>query len=71
MKYVNLLKKEHKTDEFKLINPNASVPALTLNGKVYTQSVAILELLEELYNHDDGVMKLLPAGTEDRAIVNI
>ncbi|EFX72308.1 hypothetical protein DAPPUDRAFT_15523, partial [Daphnia pulex] len=36
-------------DDYKIINPMAQVPSLTIGDKVFTQSVAILEYLEESY----------------------
>ncbi|ABQ71696.1 maleylacetoacetate isomerase (plasmid) [Rhizorhabdus wittichii RW1] len=36
-----------RTEEFRVINPQKRVPALDLNGAVLTQSLAIIEWLEE------------------------
>jgi maleylacetoacetate isomerase len=47
-KYVNLLKKEQYGEDYLKINPLAQVPALLHNGHLITQSVAILEYLEEV-----------------------
>ena len=38
---------EQKTDAFRKINPQAMVPALETDGTILTQSMAILEWLEE------------------------
>ena len=47
---VNLLKEEHKSDEYLAINPQGLVPSLkTDDGDFLTQSPAILEWLEERY----------------------
>jgi len=47
-RFVNLLKKQQYGEEFLKINPLAQVPALLHNGNLITQSVAILEYLEEV-----------------------
>ena len=49
---VNLIRDggEHRTPEYKAINPQCRVPALRLeNGRVLTQSPAIIEYLEDRY----------------------
>jgi maleylpyruvate isomerase len=46
---VNLLKEEHFQGSFKKINPQGFVPALDVDGIVFTQSPAIIEWLEETY----------------------
>jgi maleylpyruvate isomerase len=46
---VNLLKEEHFQDSFKKINPQGFVPALDVDGIIFTQSPAIIEWLEETY----------------------
>ena len=48
-KYVSLTARggENFTPEYLEINPQAMVPALTINGEVLTQSTAIIEWLEE------------------------
>lgn len=40
---------EQKTEAFRAINPQALVPALGVDGEVLTQSLAILEWLDETY----------------------
>lgn len=50
---------------YKRINPQALVPALEDNGRVFTQSLAIIEFLEEKYPNPP----LLPAAAADRALV--
>ena len=40
---------EQKTDTFRKINPQAMVPALETDGTILTQSMAILEWLEETH----------------------
>ena len=69
---VNLVKSEQIEDHYQSINPIELVPALQLDSEeVLTQSVAILEWLEEQYPSP----ALLPADTiaraKVRAIVNV
>ncbi|HLH90211.1 MAG TPA: maleylacetoacetate isomerase [Xanthobacteraceae bacterium] len=51
--------------EFRAINPQARVPALAVDGGVLTQSLAIIEYLEEMHPQPP----LLPADPVDRAHV--
>ena len=46
---INLLKGEQGTDEYKSINPLGLVPALTTDQGMLTQSLAIIEWLEEAF----------------------
>ncbi|MCU0951204.1 MAG: maleylacetoacetate isomerase [Burkholderiaceae bacterium] len=46
---VSLLKNEHLTDEFRVLNPTELVPVLEHEGRRLTQSLAIIEYLEERY----------------------
>lgn len=63
---VNLLKNEQKSDEYTRMNPNKTVPSIVLeDGTVLTQSVAIMEYLEETYSD----VRLLPEDPRARAIV--
>ena len=48
---VDLLKGEQNLPEFLAINPAGQVPALIINGQAYSESLAILEFLEEKYPH--------------------
>src|SRR5512144_1381680 len=50
---------------YKAINPQALVPALDESGRILTQSLAIMEYLEERYPKPP----LLPADPADRAAV--
>jgi maleylacetoacetate isomerase len=50
---------------YKRINPQALVPALEDNDRIFTQSLAIIEYLEEKYPNPP----LLPAAAADRALV--
>jgi maleylacetoacetate isomerase len=62
---VNLPKAEHAEVKFKAINPQGLVPALDDGGKLLTQSLAIMEYLDEAY---PGT-KLLPGDALERAYV--
>ena len=62
----HLRKDEHRTDSYLAINPQGLVPALQLeDGSVLTQSLAIIEYLEETYPEPP----LLPADRKGRARV--
>ncbi len=63
--YINLLKGEQFSDNYKKINPQMVVPALVDGDLTLTQSMAILEYLEEKYPEP----ALLPADPEGRARV--
>jgi maleylpyruvate isomerase len=62
---VDLRKNEHLGADFKALNPQGLVPALVDGGQVLTQSVAIIEWLEERY----PTPALLPTDLNDRAHV--
>lgn len=63
---VHLVKGEQKSDDYKAKNPSGLIPALELeNGKVITQSMAILDFLENEY----PAVPSLPKDNADRAIV--
>lgn len=53
----------HKTEAFRALNPQALVPALEVEGDVLTQSLAIIEWLDETHPEPP----LLPADPLDRA----
>ena len=44
---VNLVEGEQHSDAYKAKNPQGLVPALEVDGEILTQSVAILEWIEE------------------------
>jgi maleylpyruvate isomerase len=44
-----LLEQEHRRDEYLALNPQGLVPALATEGAVLSQSLAIIEYLEERY----------------------
>lgn len=56
---------EHFQSSYKALNPQALIPTFEDNGGVFTQSLAILEYLEECYPQPP----LLPAAPADRALV--
>jgi maleylacetoacetate isomerase/maleylpyruvate isomerase len=62
---VSLPKDEHKLAAYIAVNPQGLVPALEDRGKIYVQSLAMMEYLEETYPQP----ALLPAAAEDRAYV--
>jgi maleylpyruvate isomerase len=62
---VDLRKNEHQGVAFKTLNPQGLVPALLDGDRVLTQSVAIIEWLEERY----PTPALLPTDVNDRAHV--
>jgi len=66
-RYVHLLRDggEQHTSDYRQTNPQALVPTLVDGPRVITQSLAILEYLEECYPQP----RLLPAEGRDRAYV--
>lgn len=47
--FVNLLKGEQQSEQYKKVNPNTGVPSLVLpNGTVLIESMAIIEYLNEV-----------------------
>jgi len=63
--YVSLPKAEHKSEAFRGVNVQGLVPALEDGGHVLSQSLAIIEYLEEHH----PVPALLPKDPFDRAYV--
>lgn len=59
---VNLLDGEQRSAEYRRLNPYGGVPALEIDGRVYAQSMAILEWLDESFPD----RPLLPRDVEDR-----
>jgi maleylacetoacetate isomerase len=57
---VNLLKGEHKAPDYLARHPQGLVPALEIDGLVLTQSLAVLEYLDE--TRDAGFLPRDPAG---------
>ncbi|MFV8783731.1 maleylacetoacetate isomerase [Microbulbifer sp. SA54] len=62
---VNLLKNEQLGEAYRALNPQGLVPALVDNGNILTQSLAIIEWLEETHPQP----ALLPANALERARV--
>ena len=62
---VNLPKAEHAEPKFKAVSPQGLVPALDDGGKLLSQSLAIIEYLDEAHPGP----RLLPADPLDRAYV--
>lgn len=48
-KPIHLLNQEQVSDEYKQLNPMGQVPALVVNDRTLTQSLSIMEYLEEAY----------------------
>ncbi|KAK7074268.1 Glutathione S-transferase zeta-1 [Halocaridina rubra] len=46
---VNLLKQEQVGDEFKKVNPMGQIPSLVIGNQTLSQSMSIMEYLEEVY----------------------
>jgi maleylpyruvate isomerase len=65
--YVHLLKDggQHTSPAYRALNPQALVPTLEHNGRVITQSLAIIEYLDEVFPDPP----LLPRTPEERARV--
>ena len=61
---VDLLKREHKSADHLARNPQGLVPALLIDGHLFTQSLAIIEYLDETRG-----LKLLPTAPTARAEV--
>jgi maleylacetoacetate isomerase len=75
-KYINLLKNEQSAADYDVINPSHFVPSLQLldENRVITQSVAIMEFLEEKYSDKFALLPPqsdLLGRAEVRALVGI
>ncbi len=64
-KSVHLLKGEQRSESFQALNPQQLVPVLKDEGQILTQSLAIIEYLEEKYPNP----RLFPKSVGDRAFV--
>jgi maleylacetoacetate isomerase len=62
---LHLRTSEHQTSEYRQVNPQGLIPALDDDGAVISQSLAIIEYLEEKYPEP----ALLPKAAADRAQV--
>lgn len=68
---VNLLREEQRSEAYRALNPMGLVPALaTEEGELLTQSVAILEWLEESYPEPPLLPAQPLARARVRAVVN-
>jgi maleylpyruvate isomerase len=63
--FIHLLKGEQRTPDYLKLNPSGLIPMLEDGGEVITQSLAIIEYLNETY----AMPPLLPATPKDRARV--
>uniref|UniRef100_A0AC34FW00 Maleylacetoacetate isomerase n=1 Tax=Panagrolaimus sp. ES5 TaxID=591445 RepID=A0AC34FW00_9BILA len=63
---VNLFDGEQNNEKHLEMNPFGLVPVFIFDGKVYTESMAIIEFLEEKFPEK---RKLFPNSAEDRAVV--
>ncbi|KQV35183.1 MULTISPECIES: maleylacetoacetate isomerase [unclassified Rhizobium] len=61
---VDLLKGEHHSPEYHAINPQGLLPVVEMDGQRFSQSLAIIEFLEEAHG-----LGLLPDDLRDRARV--
>lgn len=64
-RFVHLLRGEQNAGEYREINPEGRIPALMVDGAVLTQSLAIIEYLEEIHPKP----RLLPKSAIERAHV--
>jgi maleylpyruvate isomerase len=64
-RYVHLLKGEQRAAGYLALNPQGFVPMLVVGDRRLTQSIAIIEYLDEKHSQPP----LLPQGPEDRAWV--
>ena len=62
-KLINLAKGEHKSDAYLKINPRGKVPALSIDGNVLTENVAILTYLAKQFPD----ARLLPQNLSEEA----
>jgi maleylpyruvate isomerase len=63
--FIHLLKNEQRTSDYLILNPVGLVPTLVDGAEVITQSLAIIEYLDEKH----AAPPLLPATPEERARV--
>ena len=64
-RFVHLRRGEQRADAYRSVNPQALVPMLVVGNRRLTQSIAIIEYLDEKH----PLPPLLPPGAEDRAFV--
>lgn len=63
--FVSLPRMEHRAADYMALNPQGLVPALVDDGRVFAQSLAVLEYLDEAYPEPP----LMPQAAADRAYV--
>ena len=69
---VNILKGEQFSDDFKRLNPMTQVPALLIgNDELLTQSVSIMEYLDDAYPQEPLLPKDIVQKARVRQIVEI
>ncbi|MGH9889648.1 MAG: glutathione S-transferase family protein [bacterium] len=56
-RHVSLIKKQHLTEEYAQIQPNMVVPALVHDGRLYIESMDIVQYLDETWSQN----RLIPA----------
>lgn len=66
-RFVSLPKLEHREPAYMDLNPQGLLPALIEDGKLYAQSLAMLEYLEERY----PTPALMPRDIDERAYVRM
>src|SRR5262245_9056537 len=64
-RYIHLRKGEQRAPGYLATNPQGLVPTLVIGERTFTQSLAIIEYLDEKFPQPP----LLPPGPEDRAWV--
>ena len=64
-RFIHLRKGEQRAPDYLKSNPQGFVPTLVVEGRALTQSLAIIEYLDETHPRPP----LLPPGAEDRAFV--
>jgi maleylacetoacetate isomerase len=70
-RFVHLLKGEQQAPEYRKLNPQGRIPALAANGKILTQSLAIIEYLEETYPDPPLLPKIPWERAQVRALAQI
>ncbi|WP_269932644.1 maleylacetoacetate isomerase [Aminobacter sp. HY435] len=64
-RFVSLPRMEHRTADYMALNPQGLLPALVEDGRLFAQSLAVLEYLDETYPQPP----ILPKSAVDRAYV--
>lgn len=69
-KYVNLIKKDHKTDWYADINPRQKIPAIKDNGQCIAESRAIATYLINQYGTNSQKQQLYPENPRERVVID-